>query len=141
MKGTPWSRISGQDSADKEFLEIVGNVKPTGSVPKETIAVSVTISISVQKWHSRIRLRVLSCNRMREMRREPDVPEEKVPEVERFDCLARNYLKGSCTNSFCEKSRRMDADLGKSALMRIAKLTNSQAKGPKRMMTKVQWPC
>ena len=33
----------------KEFLEIVGNGKPAGSVLKETIAVSVTMSISVQK--------------------------------------------------------------------------------------------
>ena len=49
MKETPWLRIRGQNSVDKEFLEIVGNGKPTGSVPKETIAVSVTISISVQK--------------------------------------------------------------------------------------------
>ena len=48
MKGTPWSIIRGQNSVDKEFLEIVGNGKPTGSVLKETIAVSVTISISVQ---------------------------------------------------------------------------------------------
>ena len=49
MQGTPWSRISGQNSVDKEFLDIVGNGKPTGSVPKETIAVSVTMSINVQK--------------------------------------------------------------------------------------------
>ena len=49
MKETPWSIIRGQNSVDKEFLEIVGNGKPTGSVLKETIAVSVTISISVQK--------------------------------------------------------------------------------------------
>ena len=34
---------------NKEVLEIVGSGKPTGSVLKETIAVSVTISISVQK--------------------------------------------------------------------------------------------
>ena len=34
---------------DKEFLEIVGNGKPTGSLLKETIPVSVTIRISVQK--------------------------------------------------------------------------------------------
>ena len=38
-----------RNAVDKEFLEIVGNGKPTGSVLKETIAVSVTISISVQK--------------------------------------------------------------------------------------------
>ena len=45
MKETPW----GQNSVDKEFLETVGNVKPTGSVLEETIAVSATILISVEK--------------------------------------------------------------------------------------------
>ena len=49
MKETLWSRIRGQNSVDKEFLEIVGNGKPTGSVLKEKIAVSVTMLISVQK--------------------------------------------------------------------------------------------
>ena len=32
MKETPWSRIQGQNSVYKEFLEIVGNGKPTDSV-------------------------------------------------------------------------------------------------------------
>ena len=32
----------------KEFLEIVGNGKPTGSVRKETSAVSVTILLGVK---------------------------------------------------------------------------------------------
>ena len=49
MKGTPKLRIRGQNSVDKEFLEIVGSGKPTGSVPKETIAVSATMSISVEE--------------------------------------------------------------------------------------------
>ena len=49
MKETLWSRIRRQNSVDKEFLEIVGSGKLTGSVQKETIAVSVTISLSVQK--------------------------------------------------------------------------------------------
>ena len=30
MKETPWSRIRGQNIVNKEFLEIVGNGKPTG---------------------------------------------------------------------------------------------------------------
>ena len=60
MKETPWSRSREQYSVDKEFLEIVGNGNPTGSVQKETIAVSLTISINVQKWHRRIRLQILS---------------------------------------------------------------------------------
>ena len=43
-----------QNSVDNEFLETVGNGKPTGSVWKETIAVSATISISVEKVHHQI---------------------------------------------------------------------------------------
>ena len=49
MKETPWLRIRGQNSVDKELLEIVGSEKPTGSVLKETSAVFVAISICVQK--------------------------------------------------------------------------------------------
>ena len=32
LRRTPWSRIRKQNSVYKEFLEIVGNGKPTGSV-------------------------------------------------------------------------------------------------------------
>ena len=32
IRTTPWSRIREQNSVHKEFLEIVGNGKPTGSV-------------------------------------------------------------------------------------------------------------
>ena len=49
MKQAPWSRIRGQNSVYKEFLEIVGNGSPTGSVLEETIAFFVTILISVEK--------------------------------------------------------------------------------------------
>ena len=72
-----WSRIREENSVDKEFLEIVGNGSPTGSVLKETIAVSVTISISVEKVHHQIRLRILSCSIVSEKHREPQVPEEE----------------------------------------------------------------
>ena len=49
MKEAPWSRIRRQNTTNKELHEIAGNGQPTGSVLKETLAVSVTISISVQK--------------------------------------------------------------------------------------------
>ena len=39
----------GTKQREQRIKEIVGSGKPTGSVLKETIAVSVTISISVQK--------------------------------------------------------------------------------------------
>ena len=42
-KQAPWPRIKGQNSVNKEVLEIGGNGKLTGSVRKETIAVSDTI--------------------------------------------------------------------------------------------------
>ena len=49
MKETPWSRIREQNSVYKEFSKIVGNGNLTDSVPEETIAVSATILISVEK--------------------------------------------------------------------------------------------
>ena len=50
MRRTPWSRIKGPNSVNKELKEIVGSGKPTGSVLKETLAVSVTMSISVENF-------------------------------------------------------------------------------------------
>ena len=67
-----------------------------------------------------------------------------------FDCFARiaskklapiHSVKNGILLNACSTSRRMDADLVKSALMRIARLKNNLAKGLKRMVTKVQWLC
>ena len=122
MRETPWSRIKGQNSVNKEVLEIAGNGKPMGSALKETIVVSVTISISVQKLHHRIRLRILSCSRMREMRREPEVPEATVPVVECLDGHARiaskelapiHFVKSGTLQNACSTRPRAVADLGK----------------------------
>ena len=131
MRTTLWSRIREQNSVYKEFLETDGNGKPKGSVLKETIAVSVTISISVGKVHHQIRLRILSCSRVTENHRGPEVPEAGVPVVECRDGLARITLeelaitrsvKDGILQNACSTSRRVDADLGKKALMRIVKL-------------------
>ena len=46
-----------------------------------------------KKLHRQIRLRILSCNRMSENHREPEVPEAEVPAVERLDGLARITLE------------------------------------------------
>ena len=84
------------------------------------------------------------------MRREPEVPEARVPVVECLDGPARctskelapvHSVKSGILQNACSTSRRIDADLEKSALMRIARLKNSLAKGLKRMVTKVQWLC
>ena len=64
----------GTKQRAQRILGDVGNGKPTGSALKETIAVSATIRISVEKLHHQIRLRILSCSRMSEKHREPEVP-------------------------------------------------------------------
>ena len=137
MRQTPWSMISGQNSVNKELLEIVGSGKPTGSVLKETIAVSVTLSMSVQNRHSRILLRDLLRGNMREIHREPEVPDARVPVEECFDCLARitskelapiHSVKSGTLQNACSTRPRVVADLEKSALMRTARLKNSLAK-------------
>ena len=87
---------------------------------------------------------------MREMRREPEVPEEKVPVVECFDGLARiNYLKGTCnqfillemasSRMLVLQKTRMVAVWEKSARLHIVRLTHSRRNGPNRIMTKALW--
>ena len=87
---------------------------------------------------------------MSETRREPEVPEERVPVVECLDGLARitskevapiHFVKNGILQNACSTSRKLDADLVKSALVRIARLKNSMATGLKRRVTKVQWLC
>ena len=84
------------------------------------------------------------------MHREPGVLEAEVQGEEWLDCRARitskelapiHSVKNGILQSACSTSQKMDADLGKSALMRTARLMNSPAKGLKRMVTKVQWLC
>ena len=81
------------------------------------------------------------------MHREPEVPEAEVQVEECLDCRARitskelapiHSVKSGILQNACSTSPRMDAELGKSALMRIARLMNSLAKGVKRMVTKAQ---
>ena len=84
------------------------------------------------------------------MRREPEVPEARVPVVECLDGPARmtskelapvHPVKNGILQIACSRSPRVVADLGKSARVRIARLNNSQAKRSKIMVTKVQWLC
>ena len=78
---------------------------------------------------------------MREMRREPEVPEERVPVGESFDGLARitskelapiHSVKNGILRSACSASPKMDANLEISALTQPARLMNSLAKGLKK---------
>ena len=150
IRQTPWSRITKQNSVDKGLWEIVGSGKLTGSVLKETMAVSATIWISAQNRHSRILLRDLLRGRVWKMHWEPEVVEAEAQVEECLDYRARitskelapiHSVQNGILLNACSTSQKMDADLWKSALMRIARLMNSLAKGLQRMVTKVQWPC
>ena len=77
--------------------------KLTGSVRKETIAVSVTMSRSVQKTaqpnpspRSSTQQSVKNASRARS-------PRGKSPSGRMFRLPCKGYLKGTCTSSFCEK--------------------------------------
>ena len=106
--------------------------------------------ISVEKFHNQIRLRILSCSRMSENNREPQVPEEGVPVVDCLDGLARitskelaitHPAKDGTLQNACSTRPRAVVGLGKSARSHIFRLTHSRRKGLKRIMTKVLWLC
>ena len=141
MKGTPWSRIKRSNNVKKEVLEIVGSGKPTDSVLKETIAVSDTISTSVQNRHSRILLQDLLRSRVWTMHREPEVleAEAQVGKITRLPCkdspkelVQLHFLKNGILQSACSTSPKMSANLGMSA----PRLTNSSARSPKESWQK-----
>ena len=78
---------------------------------------------------------------MKRNRRKPEVPEEEVPVEECFDGHARitskelapiHFLKSGTLQNACSTRPRVVADLGKSALMHIARLMNSLAKSQKK---------
>ena len=84
---------------------------------------------------------------MSENHRGPEVPEAEVPVVERPRWPCKDYLRGTCNNSFCENWEttlqnacstrpRSVVGLGKSAHSHIVRLMNSRRKGLKRMMAK-----
>ena len=85
---------------------------------------------------------------MSENHRGPEVPEEKVPVVERRDGLARitskelaitHPAKDGILLNVCSTRARMVAVLGKSALLHIVRLTPSRRNGPNRIVTKAPW--
>ena len=153
--GKLWGERRGQESGNKTActknswrLLPMGNQRAV--CKRKTIAVSATISISVEQLHHQIRLRILSCSRMSENHREPEVPEEKVPVVEGLGGLARitskelaiaHFVKGGTLQNPYSTRPRVVVGLGKSAHTHIVRLMNSGLKGLKRMMTKVQWLC
>ena len=73
----------------------------------------------MEKVHHQIRLRILSCSRVSENHRGPEVPEVKAPAVERLDGLARitleeHSVKNGTLQNACSTRPRVVADLGES---------------------------
>ena len=78
---------------------------------------------------------------MKEMRREPKVPEERVPVVECLDGPARitskelapsHSVKNGTLQNACSTRPRAVVGLEKSARMHIGRLMNNLVKGPKK---------
>ena len=98
---------------------------------------------------TRTLLQNLLRSRVRQMHREPKVPEAEAQVGERLHRrramitskgLAQLHsVKNGILWSACSTSQRMDADLWTSALTHTARLTNSLARSLKIMVTKVQW--
>ena len=111
----------GTKSVDKEFLEIVGNGMPTEQCSKGD-----------------------TCSFRHE---NPKSQRKESPVVESLDGPARitskelapiHSVKSGTLQNARSTRPRVVADLEKGALMHIARLMNSLAKGLKRMVTKVQ---
>ena len=68
-------------------------------------------------------------------------PRGKSPSGRMVRFAPLHSVKNGILRNACSTSPRVDAELVKSALTRIARLKNSLAKGLKRMVTKVQWLC
>ena len=99
------------------------------------------------KLHHQIRLRILSCSRMSENHREPEVPEEKSPSGRMSRWFCKDFLKGTCTNSFCEKwhppeclfyKTKSGCRCGEKCSYAHRQVDEQPSKRSKKMMTKVQ---
>ena len=149
MEETLWSRIREQNSVYKEFLENVGNGSPNG----QCIKGDKCIFRHVISKRGKITQPNPSPNSFMQQdernasgTRSPRGKSPSSGRMSRWQC--KDYLKGTCNNSFCEKWHppqnacttrpRVVVGLGEIVLTRTPRLMNSRLKGPKRMMTKVQ---
>ena len=124
--------------------------KPTGSVLKETIAV---FRHDINKRAKMTQPNLSPSSFMQQNERNASrarSPSGKCPSGRKFRLPCKDYLKRNlhqfilwkvAHQNACSTRPRVVADLVKSARMHIARLMNSLAKGLKRMVTKVQWPC
>ena len=137
MRGTPWSRIREQKNVYKEFLETVGNGKPTGSVVKETIAVSATILNGVEKWQSNPFLNFFHAAEWSKSIVNSKSGRSPSGRMSRWPC--KDYLEGTCNNTLqnaCSTRPIVVVGLGKSAHSHIVRLLNSRQRSKKEWWQK-----
>ena len=120
-----------------ELLEIVGNGSPTGFRHDMNKRAKST------QPNPSPRSSTQQCVRNASRTRSP-IGRSPSGKMARLPC--KDYLKGASVKSgilrsACSTSPKMDANLEISTFTHTARLTNSQTKGPKRMVTKVQWLC
>ena len=146
MRQAPLVRNHRENSVNKEVLEIVGNGKLTCS-EEDNCSFRHDMNKRAKSTQpnpsprSSTQQSVKNASRTRSPRGRTQVGKW-------LDCFARidskelapvHAVQNGIPRSACSTRQKMDADLGKSALMRIARLMYSLAKGLKRMVTKVQW--
>ena len=134
----------------KEFLEIVGSGKPTGSVPKETLAISGTINkrakLTQPNPPPRSFFYATECEKCVEnpksQGRSPSGRMYRWPaRITSKELAPIHSVKSDTLQNACSTRPRVVADLVKGARMHIVRLMINLVKSPKRMMTKVQQPC
>ena len=148
MRETPWSRIQVTKQRVQRILGDCWQWESNGQCSRgDNCSFRHDINKRGKMTPVKYVSEILSCNRMTEKHREPEVPEEKVPVVECLDGACKDYLKGTCNNSFCKSGTLQNAcstrprvvvGFGKSAHTHTVRLMNSRLKGLKRMMTRVQ---
>ena len=145
MKGTPWSRIKGQNSGNKELWETVGSGKLTGRCSKGDNCsfrhdVNKRAKSTQPNLSERTSTRQSVKNASRTHRQECQWKNVSMA-LQGFtskELAPIHSVKNDILQNACSTSRRMDADLVKSAIMRIARLKKGPATRPKRLATKVQ---
>ena len=150
MKGTPWSRIRGTKQRGLRTLGDCWQWKTNGQCSEgdncsfcHDIVKRAKLTQPNPSPSSFMQQNERNASRTRR-------PRGKSPSgrMSRWPC--KDYLKGTCNNSFSEKWHlqnacstrpRLVVGLEKSTHTHIVRLMNSRRKGPKRMVTKVQWLC
>ena len=104
MKGTPWSRIQGQNSVDNELLEIVGSGKRTGSVLKVANC-SFRHDFNKRAKSTEPKPSPSSSSTWQNggNASRTKSPRGRSPSGRMFRLPCKSYLKGTCTFSSCEK--------------------------------------